>query len=107
MENARLQQALAATADGVTIRVKVVPGASRTKIVAMLGDRVKLAVAAPAQGGQANRAVCACLARAFDLSPRDVIITSGQTRAQKTVDLIGVTLCQATQHLQRLLDDQP
>ena len=48
----------------VLIRVKVVPGASRAGIAGVLGDRLKVRVSAPAEGGRANKAVCAVIAAA-------------------------------------------
>jgi uncharacterized protein len=39
---------------GVTIDVWVVPGASRSEFVGLHGDKVKLRVAEPAEGGRAN-----------------------------------------------------
>src|SRR5688500_13727470 len=47
---------LRATADGVEIRLKAVPGARRSQIAGVLGDRLKLRIAAPPADGQANRA---------------------------------------------------
>ena len=91
---------LTATADGIRLHVKVVPGASRTKIAGVLGDRLKLAVAAPPEGGKANRAVCELLAEVFGVAERDVLITAGHTQAVKTVEVIGVTACAATELLQ-------
>lgn len=49
--------ALTATESGVEIAVWVVPGSSRTAVQGMHGDRLKITVAAPAEGGRANRAV--------------------------------------------------
>ena len=54
MKNVELSSILSASGDGTRVRVKVVPGASRTKVVGVLGDRLKVAVAAPPEGGKAG-----------------------------------------------------
>jgi uncharacterized protein (TIGR00251 family) len=87
--------ALSSTGDGIRLRVKVVPGASRTKIAGLLGDRLKIAVAAPPEGGKANRAVCELIAGALGVAMRDVAIVEGVSQPRKTVEVIGVTLCSA------------
>ena len=43
--------------DGATVRVHVVPGASRTEISGLHGDAIKVRVSAPPEGGKANRAL--------------------------------------------------
>ncbi len=65
---------LRAVPGGVEVRLKVVPGASRTGIAGVLGDRLKLRVAAPPEGGRANRAVEELLSR---LSGRPCRISAG------------------------------
>ncbi len=88
---------------GVAIAVKAVPGASRSKVVRVLGDRLKVAVTAPPEGGKANNALCALLADVFNVPPRDVRVTAGQTRPQKTVQVDGVGLCEAVERLEKVL----
>lgn len=98
-----MSQPLTATADGVALEVKVVPGASRTAIAGMRGDRLKVAVSAPPEGGKANKAVCALLAETFNLARRDVVVIAGHTRPEKTIELLGISLCSATETLNHLL----
>lgn len=62
--------ALKATPTGVEIAVWVVPGSSRTAIQGMHGDRLKVNVAAPAEGGRANRAVAELLSSTLGLEVR-------------------------------------
>ncbi len=103
MSNDHGEDLLSASDDGVQLRIKVVPGASRGRIAGRLGDRLKIAVAAPAEGGKANRAVCELLAEAFGVARRDVQIVAGQTRPQKTVALLGLDLCRAVERLKGIL----
>jgi hypothetical protein len=81
-------------ADGkdVLLAVKVVPGASRTRVAGLLGDRLKVSVAAPPEKGKANAALTAYLAKACGLNKRDVVVESGETSPLKTVRFRGVTV---------------
>ena len=78
-----------AVEDGFDLAIKVVPGASRTEIAGVLGNRLKVRVAAPPEGGKANRAVVQVLRRW--LGVRDVEIVAGQSSAEKTVRVSGLS----------------
>jgi len=72
-----------------SIRVK--PGSSRTFVggsYALPGGDAALIVSvnAPAVDGRANTAVCAALARALGLKPRDVVVVSGRTARTKVLE---------------------
>lgn len=75
---------------GCLIRVKAVPGAARDGVVGRLGDRLKVRVAAPPEGGKANEAICALLARELGAAPGDVRIERGESSAQKVIRVRGV-----------------
>jgi len=99
MSQSQIHDALVATAEGVAVKIKVVPNASRTKIAGQLGDRIKLAVAAPPEAGKANKAVCRLLADLFNLPLREVRIAAGLSQPRKTVELLGISLCKAAEQL--------
>ncbi|MEX0885995.1 MAG: DUF167 domain-containing protein [Phycisphaeraceae bacterium] len=86
---------------GSLVRVKVVPGASRDRIAGLLGDRLKLQVSAPPEGGRANKAVCALLAGVLDVARRDVTVASGHTRAEKQVAIHGLEPADVAHRLAR------
>jgi uncharacterized protein (TIGR00251 family) len=71
------------------LAIKVVPGASRTEVAGVLGDRLKVRVAAPPEGGKANRALVEVLSRW--LGVRDVEIVAGHSSAEKVVRVSGVS----------------
>ncbi len=75
---------------GVLIRVKAVPGAARDEIVGPLGDRLKVRVSAPPEGGKANRAICSLLARTLNVRASDVRVTQGLGSPEKTIEAIGI-----------------
>ena len=78
-ENVKLR----ADADGTAVAVKVVPGASRDRVVGVLGDCLKIATSAAAEKGKANAAVARTLAASLDIDRRDVILIAGQTNPRK------------------------
>ena len=76
--------------DGSWIRLKVVPGASRTELAGLLGDRYRVRVAAPPEGGKANRAVIDLLAATLGTARRAIQVVQGHAAPQKTVHARGV-----------------
>jgi hypothetical protein len=79
------------TQDGpdVVLRVKVVPGASRSAIAGPLGARLKIRIAAPPEAGKANAAVIKLLARRIGCRVNQITIASGHASAEKTVRVAG------------------
>ena len=66
------------------IDVKVVPGASRDGVAGWLGDRLKVRVRQPPEGGRANAAVAALLAEALGVDADEVTLVAGDTSPRKT-----------------------
>jgi uncharacterized protein (TIGR00251 family) len=81
--------AIRAIAGAVEIAVVVVPRASRSRVIGMLGDRVKIQLAAPPVDGAANEALVALLAEVLDVPRRSVAIVRGETSKRKTVRIDG------------------
>ena len=73
----------------VRLAIKAVPGARRDEIAGVLGDRLKVRIVAPPEDGRANDAICALIAGALGLRPRDVRIVSGRTRPEKVLEITG------------------
>ncbi len=78
--------------DGVYLRVKVVPNSSRDEVVGVLGDALKVKVAAVPEGGKANRAVEELLAKVLGVSKKSVEVVAGMTQARKVVRVVGVAV---------------
>jgi hypothetical protein len=92
-----------AEGNAVLLRVKIVPGASRTRYVGLWEKRVKISVAAPPEKGKANRAVIAFLAGLLGVRKRDVTIVEGLTSRLKTIRIeqAAVGTVRAALHLDR------
>ena len=77
------------------LKVKAVPGASRSEIVGRLGAALKIRVAAPPEGGKANREILDLLAERLGLPAASVTLVSGAASSAKVVELRGITAEQA------------
>ena len=73
----------------ILLPIKAVPGASRDQIASMLGDRLKVRIAAPPESGKANAAICRFIAKALNTKPATVTIHSGHTNPEKMLAITG------------------
>ena len=78
--------------NNVVFSVKVVPGASKTKIIGLLGDALKVTVASVPEKGKANKALVAHLAKLFNCSKSMVTVVSGMTNPQKQVQVEAMNI---------------
>ena len=75
---------------GFTFAVKVVPGASRSRIAGPYGEGIKVTVTAAPERGAANAAALALLADTLQLPRSSLSIASGLTNARKEVLVVGL-----------------
>jgi len=75
---------------GAVISVKAVPGASRDKVVGVLGDCLKVATSSAAEKGRANASIAKTLAGALGVGRRDVEIVAGTTSPRKEFRIAGI-----------------
>lgn len=80
---------------GIVLRAKVVPGASRSRVMGVWNRCLRIAVAAPPEDGKANREVAALIANVLGVRAKAVEIVSGSTSPQKTLRIAGVTAAAA------------
>lgn len=78
-------------ADAVCLSLHCQPGAKQTRVCGLHGDRLKVALAAPAVDNQANSFLLRWLADLFEIPKDRVMLLSGQTSRQKRVRLSGVS----------------
>jgi uncharacterized protein (TIGR00251 family) len=80
------------TAEGVRLRVKAVPRASRSEVAGIYGDAVRVRLAAPPVDGAANEELIRFLADALSLPRTAIRLVSGQTSRSKVITIVGVAL---------------
>ena len=78
---------------------KVVPGSSRTAVAGVLGDMVKVRVAAAPEKGKANQCLVAFLAKQLGVKKGAVEIVSGQTQPIKLVRVTGISAAELLEKL--------
>lgn len=71
-------------AAGVELRVWVQPGATKSEIVGLHGEALKIKIAAPAQEGQANQALVEFLAKLLNLPKSRISILQGRKPGGKS-----------------------
>jgi uncharacterized protein (TIGR00251 family) len=71
------------------LELHVQPGARRTEISGLHGERLKIRLAARAVEGAANEALVRFLADLFQVRNQDVKIESGVASRQKRVSVLG------------------
>src|ERR1041384_5764035 len=81
------------------LHVKAVLNSSRTQVAGPLGDALKIKVAQPPEDGKANKAIAQLLAGILGVPQNNIILVSGQSRAQKSFQIRGLTLEDAQQKL--------
>ncbi len=67
------------------LAVHAQPGARRDALCGLYGERIKIALAAPAVDGKANAALRAFLAKRLGAPKSSIDITAGQTSRSKRV----------------------
>jgi hypothetical protein len=79
-----------ATASGIALRLRVQPLASRTEVAGILGDELKIRVAAPPVDGQANEELVRFLAKRLGVPRHAVAIVSGSGSRSKVAAIRGI-----------------
>jgi uncharacterized protein len=87
------------TAQGISFSVKVHPRARKDAITGIVGDALKLALAAPPVEGRANQAVIEFFAELFAIPRSSVTIASGETSRNKIVRITGISRAALEQRL--------
>jgi uncharacterized protein (TIGR00251 family) len=88
MEQLRIQQA----GNSLIFSVKVVPRSSKTAFVGVLGDMLKIKLAAAPEKGKANELLIDFLAQTLGIKKNTVKITSGLSSQVKTIRITGISV---------------
>ncbi len=95
------------TPGGVELAIKVVPGASRTRVAGLWGEALRVQVAAAPEAGKANRELLRYIARLVGCKPGQVELVVGQTRPLKRVRIRGAEASAVRKALAAVLERRP
>jgi uncharacterized protein (TIGR00251 family) len=86
-----VKKSLLESKDELILTIKVEPRSSRSGIVAMYGDALKVKLTSAPVEGKANKELVALLAKELGIKKTDIEIVSGETSKNKVVKLIGIS----------------
>jgi len=84
------QLKIATTDQGVLLQVKVVPGASRNKVLGVLGEALKVAVAVAPEKGHANKALVKLLSEKLGIAKNRISLHQGKSSPHKVLLIEGL-----------------
>lgn len=73
------------------LELAIQPGASKSEVSGLHGERLKIRIQAPPVDGKANRALIDYLADAFETPRSRIAVVRGETGRTKTVRIDGPT----------------
>ncbi|MBI9017463.1 MAG: DUF167 domain-containing protein [Phycisphaerae bacterium] len=78
--------------NSITFPVKIVPGSSKNKIAGLLGNSLKINIAAAPEKGKANKQLIAFLAKKLKIPTGDIEIVAGMHDARKKIKIYNLKL---------------
>lgn len=76
--------------NAVLVKVKVIPGSSKTVVAGLIDGMLKVKIAAPPEKGKANKCLIDFLAKKLGLKKNDILITSGRTATVKSLQISNI-----------------
>lgn len=81
--------------DGVSLAVRVQPGARKSELVGLVGLELKIKIASPPVDGAANEALIKFIAKLFGVRVARIILLQGERSRSKVLKIEGIDSEQA------------
>jgi len=88
--NSSINDCFKITGNDIIVKVKIVPGSSKNKIIGVYNKALKITITAPPVDGKANKKCIAYLAKYFDVAKSKIEIISGKTRKNKLIRIYDI-----------------
>ena len=79
------------TTDGVDVKIRAVPRASKNEIQGVYDDALKIRLTTAPVDGKANQALIKFLSKTLDVSKTQIQIEQGETSRHKIVQITGIS----------------
>ena len=91
------------TGNDIIVKVKIVPGSSKNKIIGVYNDSLKIAITAPPVEGKANKKCIAYLAKYFEVAKSKIEIISGQTSKNKLIKIYDISQKEFLEKIEKIV----
>jgi uncharacterized protein (TIGR00251 family) len=91
---------LKAYQDGIILKVKVTPNASRNALVPGQGDRLPVKLTSPPVEGKANKQLLKFIGKKLGVPPSSIIVIRGHSSREKVLFVPGIDEACALEKLQ-------
>ena len=75
----------------IIIKVKIIPGSSKNKIIGIYADTLKIAITSPPVEGKANKKCISYLSKHFDIAKSKIEILSGKNSRNKLIKIYDIS----------------
>ncbi len=89
--NSSIDDCFKITGNDIIIKVKIVPGSSKNKIIGTYNDALKITITAPPVEGKANKKCIAYLAKFFDVAKSKIEIILGKNSKNKLIKIYDIS----------------
>lgn len=83
----------------IILSIHAQPGAKRSNIVGLYGDKLKIAIATPPVDGKANKALIAYIAKILEIPKSKLKIISGESSREKRIRIHGINASECVNKL--------
>lgn len=74
----------------IILSIHAQPGAKRSNIVGLYGDKLKISIATPPVDGKANKALIAYIAKVLGIPKSKIELISGECSREKRIRILGI-----------------
>jgi len=91
------------TGKDVVIKVKIIPGSSKSKVIGVYNNSLKITITAPPIEGKANKKCITYIAKCFDVAKSKIEIISGQTSKNKLIKIYDISQKEFLDKLEKIV----